>query len=78
MLSDRDIQAISAVLEHMKLSHNDVILPPRGSRPARSVPVECVFAYCSCEWAGSEALVETPWGLFLLTPTKDGGFSVGS
>jgi hypothetical protein len=70
---DQDILAISAVFKHLGLSHNDVTVPGK----TRQVPVECVYAYCTCEWAGPNALVNTPWGLFIVTPTPD-GFAVES
>lgn len=61
MLPDRDIRAISAVFQHLKLSHNDVTLPN-----GRTMPSECVYSHCTCEWAGDGAIVQTPWGPFLV------------
>lgn len=61
MMPDRDIQAVSAVFRHLKLSHNDVTLPN-----GRRMPSECVYYHCTCVWAadGDSARVTTPWGLF--------------
>lgn len=76
-MPDNDIQAISTVFKHLGLSHNDVTLPSMNGRPAKRVPAECVYAYCTCEWSGPDALVDTPWGLFLVA-TTDNGFAVVS
>lgn len=73
MRPDNDARAILAVFRHLALTHNDVVVPTKG----RSMPIECVVAYCTCEWAGPDALVDTPWGLFLVTTTPD-GFTVQS
>lgn len=66
MIDDRLCRAISAVIDHLRLGHNDVMLPD-----GRRMPVECLYGLFKIEWAGPDAIAETPYGTFLVEADGD-------